>query len=298
MTFPVNPLARYISATTVLARHLSLLRHHEHIFLLSHMRGYTTLMSHILGSHPEISGYSETSYVTRKPYRSFLDLLKIRLVVAFHQNYKPGCRYVLDKINLNDPQIADSILAKRSTKWIIMIREPLATIRSIVALHRKYVRQGSPAGPSIIPANPESAANYYCDRIAGLLRIVERLQHLGQSMLIIKAEELVEQPRPVLNQIEQYLELRTRLSEEYTVFDRTGRWDAGDTSEFIWKRSIVRRRPQHDEIAIPPEIAAQTQANYERSLASLRRWSMVAVHLLVVYLGDALDFAAAGMSFN
>ena len=29
------------------------------IFLLSHMRAYTSLAGHILGSHPEINGYYE-----------------------------------------------------------------------------------------------------------------------------------------------------------------------------------------------------------------------------------------------
>ena len=31
--------------------------HHAGIFLLSHMRAFTSLAGHILGSHPQINGY-------------------------------------------------------------------------------------------------------------------------------------------------------------------------------------------------------------------------------------------------
>ena len=36
---------------------------YQHIFLLSHMRANTSLISHILGSHPQISGYYEMHLV-------------------------------------------------------------------------------------------------------------------------------------------------------------------------------------------------------------------------------------------
>ncbi|TCS68990.1 hypothetical protein EDC61_1225 [Sulfuritortus calidifontis] len=34
-------------------------RPHARIFLLSHMRAFTSLAGHILGSHPQINGYYE-----------------------------------------------------------------------------------------------------------------------------------------------------------------------------------------------------------------------------------------------
>src|SRR5262245_13075611 len=39
------------------------------LFVLSHMRSYSSLLSHVLGSHPEIDGYCETHL----RYRSGLD---------------------------------------------------------------------------------------------------------------------------------------------------------------------------------------------------------------------------------
>ena len=64
------------------ARNLRLLLRHpsvylgrrEYVIVLSHMRSYSTLLAHLLGSHPEIAGYAEmhTSYAQRR------DLLRLR----------------------------------------------------------------------------------------------------------------------------------------------------------------------------------------------------------------------------
>ena len=73
-----NRTKRYLKGARVVLIHPSVLKPRKYIFLLSHIRGYTTVLGHILGSHREISGYAETwtSYQTPR------DLLKLRCAAA------------------------------------------------------------------------------------------------------------------------------------------------------------------------------------------------------------------------
>jgi hypothetical protein len=268
----VSRVARYLSGAGLLLRHPSLLRPREHIFFLSHMRGYTSLLSHILGSHPEISGYSETWFARGKAdYSNSLDLFKLRAVIAHHQNYKATARYVFDKLLHNEIAISDFIIASRKMKWLIMIREPMATIRSIVAFHRSYLEQGSPQGDSAIPATVEAAASYYTGRLDGLRRVAERLEAQGKRYVFIKADEMIEKPREVLDRIQQYLQLRTPLVEQYAVFNRTGKWDWGDTSPYIRKGKIERKRDSHAEIIVPDEVLGAAQFCYDETCRALEQ---------------------------
>ena len=74
----INRTKRYLKGARVVLAHPSVLKRRNYIFLLSHVRGYTTLLSHILGSHREISGYAETwivSHGTRPPQAPVRHLL-------------------------------------------------------------------------------------------------------------------------------------------------------------------------------------------------------------------------------
>jgi hypothetical protein len=50
----------------------SLLAPRKSLFVLGHMRSYSSLLCHILGSHPQIDGYCETHI----KYRTRFDLLR------------------------------------------------------------------------------------------------------------------------------------------------------------------------------------------------------------------------------
>src|SRR5688572_25028043 len=65
-----------------------------YLFVIGHMRSYSSLLAHILGSHPRIVGYAEM----HQKYRTVLDLLELSRKVE--RTCDKGCagRYVLDKI--------------------------------------------------------------------------------------------------------------------------------------------------------------------------------------------------------
>ena len=114
------------------------------LFLLGHMRSYSSVLSHILGSHPQISGYCET----HTKYRTWFDLWKLRWRVRKLTGEALRGDYVLDKV-LHDYPMARSILDSSSTRAIVLIRRPRETVRSIIEMgltlkHGSRVSCGSP----------------------------------------------------------------------------------------------------------------------------------------------------------
>ena len=96
------------------------------IFLCSrHMRSYSTLLTHILGSHEEISGYSEIN----QSYRWWYDLMRLRYKVYLANNNQLSGRFVLDKILHNRRYISDSILNRNDVHIILMLRNPEDTAK-------------------------------------------------------------------------------------------------------------------------------------------------------------------------
>ena len=287
---------RYFKAFRCVLKHPSLLARHEHIFLLTHMRGYTTLLSHILGSHPEVSGYTEAWFGRgRAPYRNSINLLQLRCVVSYHGNYKPKARYVLDKLLHNGIEISDSVLTRDDVRCLFMIRKPEPTIKSIVDLHRRYTKQATtnnettppgtaevllpraevegadPWGEITMPRTIEAAAGYYRARVEWLADMGEHLHALGKPGLAIVGEDLIDHPVQLLGDIQRFLELTTPLEDRYSTFERTGTWFRGDTSEFISRGNIERNRPEHSDITIPPEISTEVNRAYAKCLARLEQ---------------------------
>lgn len=252
------------AATSVLSCP-SLLRGREYVLLLSHMRGYTTLVSHILGSHPEISGYAEN----RVSYRTPLDLLKLRCVIYHLGNYKAGCRYFLDKVLHNEFALADRILKRRNVHIVFLIREPAATLKSMVAMHHKTLQEGRT--PSrFVPGTIEDALRHYSNRLTMLSRIGERLRKSGKHALVIRADSIIEDCGSVLKTLGAFLKLSRPLEERYSVFSQTGTRLYGDPSKFIRKGRIERDRPGHEEIAVPDHVLKQGHCAYAGCLSALR----------------------------
>ena len=264
----INRTKRYLKGARIVLTHPSVLKRRHYIFLLSHIRGYTTVLSHILGSHPQISGYAETW----TSYRSARDLLKLRCAVCFHGNYKANCTYFFDKILHNRLQISDSILNRPDIEYIFMIREPVPTIKSMVAFYRKYIAEGGAIEGCTLPATVEDAVLHYINRLRFLVGVSAGLRRIGKRTLVIRAEALINDPRCVLRELEAFLNLKSAIDEHYSIFDRTGEWSLSDTSEFIRKGTIERNRPDHSEIIIPPQLLHEAHLEYDRCMGVLERF--------------------------
>jgi hypothetical protein len=228
----------------------------RYLFVFGHMRSYSSVLCHILGSHPQVSGYCETHV----KYRTRLDLLRLRSRVVKLTGEPLRGRYVLDKVLHNYP-FASSILRSRHTFGVMLVRRPTPTIQSIINMGLHY---------SIIPwhRDLDAVVRYYEERLAGLVRLAEQLQG---RVLFIEAESLLSRTTEVLQSISGLLELNEPLQADYKRFAHTGERGFGDPSEVISTGRINTAVRQHrTPVMLPPTVTARLETAYAACTASLR----------------------------
>lgn len=228
----------------------------RYLFVLGHMRSYSSLLCHILGSHPQIDGYCETHI----KYRTRWDLIRLRSRVVRLTGEPLRGVYVLDKVLHNYP-LARSILRSSGTLSIILLRHPIPTVQSIINMGLRY-------GDIAWHRDLDSVARYYEERLAALVRLAEELR--GRVMFI-KSEALMTQTTEVLQRIAHLLELREPLRADYRRFAHTGERGFGDPSETIsLGRLDTSARVQRTAILLPAALAARLETAYSCCAASLR----------------------------
>lgn len=225
------------------------------IFLLSHMRAYTSLVGHLLGSHPEIDGY----YEMHLRYASPADLELQRQRYGEHDRLKPGSRYLFDKLLHNDYTLALERLDAAPLVVLTSLRPPGPTLRSIVRL---FARK-----PGRDPyADPAGAATYYIERLHALAAFAE--QHAGRFHYF-DAPLVLDDSARLLDTLGAWLQLASPLAQHYQAFARTGLAGAGDSSPAITSGRIVRESSHHARPALDDVLLQQAQAAYADCRARL-----------------------------
>ena len=221
---------------------------YSRIFLLSHMRAFTSLLGHILGSNPQINGYFEMhlSYEDASAAARQLELIEQA------DGVKPGSRYVFDKLLHDDYRLMPERLGLPGTTILVALRAPEQTLRSIVSLFRKKE-------PGELYAEPREAARYYVERLATLADFCGA--HAG-GYRYFDAETLTDSPDRLLPALSRWLELGTPLSERYEIFSRTGAARSGDSSPTIRSGRIGRKLSDYSDVPLSAELLEHAQAVY------------------------------------
>lgn len=229
----------------------------RNLFLLGHMRSYSSVLSHILGSHPQINGYCET----HTKYRTFFDLWKLRRRVRKLTGEALTGDYVLDKV-LHDYPMTRSILDSSRTRAIVLVRRPRETVRSIIEM-------GLTHSPVTWHRDFELVARYYETRLAGLLRLTEALRG---RVVFLEAEILLSNSREVLDQLGVFLELQSPLQTEYRRFAHTGELGFSDPSKAIAAgRITVTAREHRTAVSLPRPLSTRLQNAYDFWCAAIRK---------------------------
>jgi hypothetical protein len=179
----------------------------RNLFLLGHLRSYSSVLSHILGAHPQVNGYCET----HTKYHTRFDLWRLHRRVRKLTGGTLKGDYVFDKI-LHEYPMAGSILSSRRTRAIVLIRRPRETVRSIIEM-------GLIDSPVPWHRDFEQVARYYETRLAGLLRLTEALRG---RVVFLEAEALLANTQHVLEQLGVFLELQSPLQTEQDCFAHSG----------------------------------------------------------------------------
>jgi hypothetical protein len=228
----------------------------RYLFVLGHMRSYSSLLCHILGSHPLIDGYCETHV----KYRTRFDLLRLRSRVVKLTGEPLRGRYVLDKV-LHNYALASSILRSPNTLSIVLVRRPVPTVQSIVNMGLHY-------SDVAWYRDLEAVARYYEERVGALVQLAEELR--GRVMFI-EAETLLSRTPDVLQSIGRLLKLSEPLQSDYRRFAHTGEGGFGDPSETITTGRVTNAaREPRTPVMLPAAMTARLEMAYAACSASLR----------------------------
>jgi hypothetical protein len=217
------------------------------IFLLSHMRAYTSLAGHILGSHPRINGY----YEMHISYENATALDRQLAAFLEGDTLKPGSRYLFDKLLHNDYVLRPERLGP-DMKILIALAQPEHTIKSIVNLFsQKEVDD--------LYASPVEAAGYYMERFEAL---ADFSRTASQPYYYFDAELWQRAPEQLLPRLSNWLELDSPLSENYQVFSQTGKARKGDSSSRIHGGSIDRTPVDYSHVSVPEGVLDKAREVY------------------------------------
>jgi hypothetical protein len=233
----------------------------QYVFVFGHMRSYSTLLTHILGSHPEISGYTEAHI----NYRRRTDLALLRWRVLRGLGYWPTGRYLLDKLLHNTMHVPVQLRNSPDFRALILIRRPSDTLRSILRMGQ-FTRRSE-------QCDPVAAGAYYCGRIAMLEALAIEF---GERALAFPAESLLGKTPALLNRIAAHLELHSPLESSYRVRRLSRSRGYSEYSKRILAGSIVvesdaapRRTDLH---ALPDEVVDVCERRYVRCTVTMESW--------------------------
>ncbi len=225
------------------------------IFLLSHMRAYTSLVGHLLGSHPEIDGY----YEMHRSYRFADDLDRQAAQYAAADAPKPGRRYLFDKLLHNDYALDLDALGPIPVAVLASLRQPAPTLRSIVHLFAEK-HHDDPY------ATPVGAAGYYIARLQALAAFGTRYQG---RYFYFDAERIRSDTAGTLRTLSAWLQLGSPLSPQYRRFSQTGVVGAGDSSPAIGAGRVLDAVNPYADIALDAASLAEAERTYADCRATL-----------------------------
>jgi hypothetical protein len=216
----------WLRKSFVLLKHPSLLmKDKKFIFVLGHMRSRSSVLSHVLGSHDEIIGYTEL----HRSYKSPLSLLKMKVDLYEEFGACFSGKYLLDKVLHNNLDPTLSVINKANPKIIFLLREPKGYAKSLIRLGKKLGNKRY--------ATPEFAVKHYIERL-NLLQTLPSLY--DRPYFFIDSDKLITETRPILDSLAIYLELEKNISSDYKKFEKTGKIRHGDSSDNISTGSIKK----------------------------------------------------------
>ena len=229
--------------------------HFERIFLLSHMRACTSLAGHILGSHPAINGYFEMHI----SYADATALDRQRAMYLQYESFKPGSRYLFDKLLHNDYRLEIDRLGDVGIRLLVALLDPEQAIRSIVDLFASKQTAHRYAAPL-------EAGRYYVERLQWL---ADFCRNTGHPYYYYDAELFRTAPARLLGAMTGWLELDTPLSERYQLFSQTGKPGRGDSSALIGSGRIEQVPVDYSHILLPEQVLEQATQAYRDCRALL-----------------------------
>jgi hypothetical protein len=192
-------------------------RKYRYVFVLAHMRSGSTLLSHIIASHPDFLSAGETFTFYKTP----ADLQKlIPRTCELLRTLKLKGTLVVDKITMDQYLSIDALSSLPIYKCVILFRAPEASLRSLMTLF------GWPE---------ETALDHYVTRLATLGGYGKVL---GDRALLVEYGDLVDRSDETLGALTRFFSVDRPFTNNYAKSKVTGKM--GDQSENIFSGRIIR----------------------------------------------------------
>jgi len=241
-----------------------ILRAKKHILLLSHMRAYTSLFGHILGSHAEIEGY----YEMHIGYHSWKSLIRQKQQYYKEHKHKPSAHYLFDKVLHNEHHVSSNLLLNKNVIPLFSLRAPEETIPSILSLYQKV-------NPTHQFNNIEFATNYYIARLEHLSNLASKIPN---QFYYLDAKMLVTNSSVALKKLSDILQLNSDLLPEYKNMEKTGKGNSGDHSNELKTGEIQNAKKEYDKNILPQELFEQAQETYLMCRNSLMSQAILSIN--------------------
>lgn len=226
----------------------------QFIFILSHMRSGSSLLTKLISSNPQVNGYGEThiGYYSQKDFGSSIG----KILFVNRRSTKTGQeRYVLDKLlhNYLLPLDKTSLLFEKNVRVIFLIREPEESIASMI---------------NTLKMTAEDSYHYYIDRLEMLERYAEIVSVNSQAVMVTYGQVL-SQTEAVFKLLESYLDLSVPLQEAYAL--TTTPSYGSDPSPNLASGRILRDIAKQVLPQFPEEWLQRTENSYLHCSQVLRQ---------------------------
>lgn len=253
---PRNPLKRMFTVPLLLsARALEQAMGPERRFLFVNApaRSGSSLLSHVLCSHPDISGFGEAKIRYESP-ASALEL--VSQVCLAHRRPWIRSRYVLDKLVLNDLLPDMRALSGLDTTWVFLLRDAGASLSSYMKYHRK---------------NEQQALTYYLGRWNQLERDAGHIAERGRSVYL-SYEGLLAHPDATLRELSGFLGLETPLCPHYRRDTTKSRSSAASDQSINIREGRILSDPVHPPYALSGAVDERARVAHNHCRDTLQRY--------------------------
>ncbi len=227
----------------------------KYLFVVSHMRSRSSVLSHILGNNSEVCGYKEL----HMSYKGQSSLINMHIELVKDLKCELRNRYLFDKI-LNNFTISDKMLNKEKPKILFLLRKPEDTIKSIINMGFKTDINWY--------KDPIKVTDYYCKRLGQMEHLSQRV---GKGYLFIESDDLIENSNEILNKTTNWLNLKEPLNNTYSTFKDTGVMGFGDPLENI-KSGVLQPTASYPDIHVPEHLLSKANEAYDACKVTLLRY--------------------------
>lgn len=198
-------------------------REYRYVFILSPRRSGSSLLAHILTSHPDFVGAGET----HTTYKTAADLPKlVPRTCQLLRKLQLDATFIVDKITMDQYLISDDVLSSSLIhKCVILIRAPEGSLKSL--MNRYGFQENTALGAYV--SRLETLARY-----GGLLR---------ERALLVEYDHLVDHTDATLAALTRFFAVDPPFTANYTTHKATGKM--GDPSANIFSGRVIRT-PGHD----------------------------------------------------